>query len=443
MSQAETTSAATGAGLSVDYSGAPGRTKPFSAFERMLAFRYLRARRKEAFISVIAGFSFAGIMLGVATLIVVMAVMNGFRADLFDRIIGLNGHLIVQPADGELVDYDPVSGRISGLSGVKYALPLVDGQALASAGPNGTYAFVRGLSADSIEKITALSDNVQDGSFENFDDPDAPGLAIGRGFADKLGVRVGETIRLIAPDGDATPMGITPRDKAYPVNVIFEMGMSEYDTSVAIMPLGEAQLFFNSEDTVSAIEVFLEDPDAVDDVKPSVFEVAERPIYLSDWRQRHASFFQALEVERNVMFMILTLIVLVAAFNVVSGLIMLVKDKGRDIAILRTMGATRNAILRIFLMTGFSIGLVGTIVGFLLGLLVCWQIQPIQQFISWMTGAQLWDPTVRFLTEIPAKIDMGETLTVLVMSLSLSFLATIFPAWRAAKLDPVEALRYE
>ena len=212
---------------------------------------------------------------------------------------------------------------------------------------------------------------------------------------------------------------------------------------VVIMPLGEAQLYFNQENTVSAIEVFLNDPDAVDEIRPPVFDAADRPIYVTDWRQRHVSFFQALEVERNVMFMILTLIVLVAAFNVISGVIMLVKDKGRDIAILRTMGATRGAIMRVFLMTGFSIGLVGTLAGFALGLLVCWNIQPIQAFISRLTGAQLWDPTVRFLTEIPAKIDSGETLMVLVMALSLSFLATIFPACRAAKLDPVEALRYE
>lgn len=429
--------------LNVDYSCAPGRTKPFSAFERMLAFRYLRARRKEALISIIAGFSFAGIMLGVATLIVVMAVMNGFRADLFDRIIGLNGHLIVQPADGELTDYPDVAARLEGIDGVKYALPLVDGQALASSGPNGTYAFVRGLSEESVEKIDAISQNIMQGSLAGFDNEDNVGIAIGQGLADKLGVRLGETVRLISPDGDSTPLGITPRDKGYPVNAIFEMGMSEYDSSIVIMPLGEAQLYFNQENRVSAIEIFLNDPDQVDAVRDHVFARAERPIYVADWRQRHVSFFQALEVERNVMFMILTLIVLVAAFNVISGLIMLVKDKGRDIAILRTMGATRNAIMRVFLMTGFSIGLIGTLTGFALGLLICWQIQPIQRFISWITGQNLWDPTVRFLTEIPVRIDVGETLTVLFMALSLSFLATIFPAWRAASLDPVEALRYE
>ena len=415
---------------------------PFSAFERMVALRYLRSRRKETIVSVIALISFVGIMLGVATLIIVMAVMNGFREELMVRILGTNGHVILQPIDSPLVDYPEVTTRIEAVEGVKFALPVVEGQALASGRVGaGTGALVRGLRDEDISKLEFVRDNVRQGTFDGFDA--SQGVAIGARMAENLGLSAGDLLTLVTPDGDVTPMGVTPRVKAYPVVAIFEIGMSEYDASIVYMPLTEAQLFFNSEDRVQSIEIFLDDPDAVDSMRVPIEAAAQRQVFMTDWRERNRSFFSALQVERNVMFMILTLIVLVAALNIISGLIMLVKDKGRDIAILRTMGATSGAVMRIFVMTGAAIGVTGTFTGLLLGLIVCWNIESIRQFFSWLSGTHVFDPNFYFLSQLPAEIDTGETVSVLLMALALSFLATIIPAWRAARIDPVEALRYE
>ncbi|MGQ5718104.1 lipoprotein-releasing ABC transporter permease subunit [Pseudochrobactrum asaccharolyticum] len=408
----------------------------------MIAWRYLRSRRREAFISVIAGFSFTGIMLGVATLIIVMAVMNGFRTELLNRILGINGHLIVAPIDSPLEDYDHLVKRMDALKGVKFAIPVVEGQALVQGAIGaGTGALVRGLREQDVNKLELIAKNVKSGTFASFDTSD--GVAIGTRMAQNLGLGVGDDLKIISPDGDVTPFGVNARTKAYPIRAIFEIGMSEYDASIVLMPLGEAQLFFNQEDRVQSIEVFAEDPDKVDDLRAGVEEAAERPVMLTDWRQRNATFFSALEVERNVMFMILTLIVLVAALNIISGLIMLVKDKGRDIAILRTMGATRGAIMRIFLMTGAAIGVTGTLAGVVLGVVVCLNVESIRAFFSWLSGTTLFNPELYFLSQLPAKMNIGETLSVIGMALFLSFIATILPAWRAAKLDPVDALRYE
>ena len=419
-----------------------GSAKPFGAFERMVAWRYLRSRRKETVISVIASISFIGIMLGVATLIIVMAVMNGFRAELLSRILGINGHLIVQPIDSPLHDYDELTTRFEDVEGVRFAIPIVEGQTLASGNIGaGTGALVRGVRQSDVPKLELVANSVRQGTFDNFDA--AEGVAIGTRMADNLGIALGDFLTLISPDGDITPLGTTPRVKAYPVVAIFEVGMSEYDASIVFLPLTEAQLYFNSEGIVQSIEIFADDPDAVDELRSPIEEAAARQVLLTDWRQRNRTFFSALQVERNVMFMILTLIVLVAALNIISGLIMLVKDKGHDIAILRTMGVTRGSILRIFLMTGAAIGVVGTIAGVVLGIIVCLNVESIRQFFSWLSGTTLFNPELYFLSQLPAKMDPGETLTVIAMAIILSFIATLFPAWRAAKLDPVEALRYE
>lgn len=419
----------------------PGTTRPFAAFEWMLARRYLGSRRKETFISVISVISFIGIMLGVTTLIIVMAVMNGFRTELLDRILGINGHLVVQPVHAELTDYDAVAKRLESLDGITLALPLIEGEVLASGGKGGNGARVRGMRENDLKRLPAVGGNIVEGTLDGFDAAD--GVAIGVNMASNLGLALGDYITLITPDGNKTAFGVTPRVKAYPVVAIFKMGMSEYDNIFVFMPLAESQLYFNHEDTVSVIEAFVEDPDAVEELALRVEEWVDRPIYVTNWQQRNTTFFQALEVERNVMFLILMLILLVAALNIISGLFMLVKDKGGDIAILRTMGATRGSVMRVFLITGSSIGVFGTLAGFALGVLFCANIKRIKDIINQLSGSNVWDPTVRFLSEIPAEMDVTETSMVVLMALGLSLLATIFPAWRAARLDPVEALRYE
>ena len=322
------------------------------------------------------------------------------------------------------------------------ALPLVEGQTLASGREGaGTGALVRGIRPDDLTKLTVVSSNIRSGDMVGF--TTGQGVLIGSRMAAQLGLAAGDTITLVSPEGDVTPLGVNPRVKSYPVSGIFEIGMSEYDASIIYMPLEEAQLYFNVEGIVQSIELFIADPDAVDELRPLIEEAAGRQIFLTDWRQRNQTFFSALQVERNVMFMILTLIVLVAALNIISGLIMLVKDKASDIAILRTMGATSGAIMRIFFMTGAAIGTVGTIAGVALGVIVCLNIESIRQFFSWVSGTVLFDPELYFLSQLPADMNMSETISVVVMALSLSFMATIFPAWRASRLDPVQALRYE
>ncbi|WP_428033063.1 lipoprotein-releasing ABC transporter permease subunit [Ancylobacter sp.] len=407
----------------------------------MLSLRYLRARRKEGFISVIAGFSFLGIMLGVATLIIVMAVMNGFRTELLSKILGLNGHMLVQSGEGPFTDYDAVAKRIAGVPGVKLAVPLVEGQALASSAFGAGGVLVRGLSEASLRALPAIGTNIRTGTLDGFDE--GSGVAIGKRLADQLSLQAGDNLTLVAPRGAVTPMGTTPRIKVYKIAAVFEIGMSEYDSAFVFMPLAESQAYFNKDGDVTAIEVYVDNPDDVERYREAVQAAAGRPIYIVDWRQRNATFFNALQVERNVMFLILTLIVVVAAFNIVSGLNMLVKDKGRDIGILRTMGATSGAIMRIFLVTGAAIGVVGTLAGFLLGLVVCLNVEEIRQFISWITRTELFSPELYYLSRLPAELNVGETATVVIMALILSLLAPLYPSWRAARLDPVEALRYE
>jgi lipoprotein-releasing system permease protein len=419
----------------------PTGTKPFARFEWMIAGRYLRSRRRETFISIIAGFSFIGIMLGVATLIIVMAVMNGFRAQLIDKILGLNGHIIVQAMDTKLDDYAAVADRIAAVPGVVSAVPLVEGQALASSPSQASGVLVRGIRQADLPKVTGIFNNVRLGTFNNFQQ--SHGVAIGTRLATQLGLTLGENITIVTPRGSVTPLGVTPRVKAYPIVAIFEIGMAEYDSTFVIMPFADAQAYFNLDDQASAIEVYLQNADAVATLRPAIETAIQRQALITDWRERNVTFFSALEVERNVMFLILTLIVLVAALNIISGMTMLVKDKGHDIAILRTMGATRGSILRVFFITGASIGTLGTLAGFILGVVVNLNVEAIRQFLSRVTQTELFSPELYFLSQLPAQMDARETITVIVMALGLSFLATLYPAWRAARLDPVEALRYE
>src|SRR5436190_4398159 len=417
------------------------RPLPFAAFEWLLSGRYLRARRREGFISVIAGFSFLGIVLGVATLIIVMAVMNGFRRELIDKIVGMNGHLLVQPIESPLTDWQDVTERINQVPGVRLAAPVVDGPALASSAHSASGVLVRGIRPDDLNKLASIASNIQQGSLEAFEQ--GQGVAIGRRLADQLSLRAGDNITLVAPNGAVTSKGVAPRVKPYKVAAVFSIDMSEYHSVMVFLPLAEAQAYFKRADDVSAIEIFIEaSPDKVDDFRRPVADAAERPVFLVDWRRRTSTFFAALQVERNVMFLILTLIVLVAALNIVSCLIMLVKDKGSDIAILRTVGASRGSIMRVFLIAGAAIGVIGTLTGVLVGVLICLNIESIRQFLSWITNTDLFPQKLYFLSKLPAEIDFGETAAVVIMALTLSFLATLYPSWRAARLDPVEAFRY-
>jgi lipoprotein-releasing system permease protein len=416
-------------------------TKPFSLFEWMIAGRYLRARRKEGFISVIAGFSFLGIMLGVATLIIVMAVMNGFRHDLFAKIMGLNGHVIVQKISEPFDDYDAMAKKIAKVPGVVTAMPIIEGQVMVSSSTQARGGLVRGIREADLKSLKLVSGNVRAGTLDGFDKQ--TGIAMGVRLANNLHVGLGDMVTLVSPRGAATPFGTAPRSKAYQITSIFELGMSEYDSMMIFMPLTEAQKYFSKRNEVDVIEVVVDQPENVDHYRAAILKAGGPSISVADWRQRNETFFNVLSVERNVMFIILSLIVLVAALNIISGLMMLVKDKGRDIAILRTMGATKGAVMRIFLITGASIGVVGTLAGLAIGVLFCWNIDEIKNFVSWITGTTVFDPSVYYLTRLPAEINPHETAGIVVMALVLSVIATLYPSWKASRLDPVEALRYE
>lgn len=443
-------------------------TRPFSRFEWMVSGRYLRARRSDAFISVIAALTMIGIAIGVATLIVVMSVMNGFRDELLSKILGLNGHFTAFPIEETFDDYEAVRDSLEGVDGVVSAVAFVEGQALVTGTYNSTGANVRGMTLADIEKLPLLYSSTLAGGWEDWDD--LQGVAIGSRMASQLGVTVGDTITIVTPDGPRTPLGSTPQIRSYPVNVVFDVGMVEFDSLFIFMPIRAAQTYFRLyEDrlregmeepdimasdeeidaayeriyTATAVEVFLNDPDATWDMQLELEQAAGRPMVFTDWQRRNATFFSALQVERVVMFTILSMIVLVAAFNIISSLVMLVKDKGADIAVLRTMGATRSSIMRIFCITGTAIGFIGTIAGFLLGLVLALNAEAIRAWVSNVLGVALFPPEVFMLSQLPSRVDAVEVSVVLVMALGLSFLATLYPAWRAAQYDPVEALRYE
>jgi lipoprotein-releasing system permease protein len=415
--------------------------KAFSRLEWMIAWRYLRARRKEGAISVIAGFSLLGILLGVGTLIVVMSVMNGFRAELVDRILGAQAHIIVLPSPGEqLTDFDTLAARIAANPDVVRAAPMIEGQVMGSSDAGNAGALVRGMRKEDVLSLPGVANPEEfTGSLDNYDE----GVAIGAGLARTLRLSVGDEITLISPRGLNTAFGVVPRVKSYPVTYIFRIGMSEYDKVFVFMPLEEAQAYFKRIDTVSGIEIMVTDPDRVEEIGAEIFPLIGPNVYLWNWQRANGSFIAALKVEANVMFIILSLIFVIVALNIVSGLIMLVKEKGRHIAIMRTFGMTSGAILRIFFICGAAIGTVGTVLGVIAGVLFTIYIQDIQAVVEAITGTSVWDPEIRFLTRLPAVLMFRDVALTCTVSLVFAFLATLYPARRAARLDPVEALRYE
>jgi lipoprotein-releasing system permease protein len=411
----------------------------FTGLEWEIAARYLRARR-EGFISVIAWLSLIGIALGVATLIIVMSVMNGFRADLIERILGISGHLIVQSSEGPVRDYEQITRDVGNADGVVRATPIIEGQAMAMAKGAASGALVRGVRPEDLASNRLIAAGVSSGTLGDFHGTNA--LVLGGRLARTLGVGVGDQVTLVAPQTTPTAFGTVPRMKSYKVVATFGIGMFEYDSSFIFMPLEAAQIFFRMQKMVSAVEVLVDDPEKLDGPMAAIRAIVP-DVRLFDWRQANRQFFNALKVERNVMFLILMLIILVAAMNVISSMIMLVKDKRGDIAILRTMGAPRIMILRIFFMAGASVGVIGTIAGVALGLGFSLNIEAIRRGIEGLFGTQLFAPEVYFLSQLPAKVDPGEVLTIVAMALILSFAATLYPSWRAARTDPVEVLRGE
>lgn len=413
----------------------------FSPFERLMAFRYLRARKQEGFVSVIAGFSFVGIMLGVATLIIVMSVMNGFRQELFDRILGLNGHMNVYVPGGVIKEYEPLKIKIDDQAGIQSVTPIIEGQGLLNVGGVANGVLVRGMTSHDFLAKKVFREGIVAGDMMDFKDSS---IAIGNKLAEKFRLYLGDEVVIMAPQGKSSPFGTIPRSQRFKVGLIFDVGMFEYNSGFVFMPIDTAQKFFRMpENSASYLEVLVENINNLNWIKKNLQAEIEDTISLYDWRDANSSFVNALEVERNVMFLILTLIILVAAFNIISSMIMLVKDKSSDIAIMRTIGASQRSMMKIFVLTGASIGILGTLFGALLGIAFAVNIESIRQGIEKVSGTELFSAEIYFLSQLPAQVDWGEVVYIVLMAIVLSILATLYPAWRAARLNPVEALRYE
>lgn len=414
------------------------QTPPFAPFEWKIAFRYLRSKKKEGFISIISLFSLVGIMLGVATLIIVLAVMNGFRSELLDKILGINGHITIQSYGSDITFYDQIRDDIELVDNVYSVVPTIYSQVMVSSGEQTAGAIVKAIDYNDISNIPKIDQSLDLDSYSEIE-----GLLIGSGMSRNLMLGMGDSLTLISPKGSQTPFGTTPRIKSYPITGIFNIGMSEYDSNFVYMPLKEAQIYFSKKDKVNTIEIFLDKPEELDPALIKIREIIDGVGYVSSWKEQNKTFFTALEVERDLMFIIVSLIVLVAGLNIISSLIMLVKDKNSDIAILRTIGASKSSIIRIFFIAGSSIGIAGTTFGVIIGVIFCKNIDTIRLFISKITGTELFSPEMYYLAKLPAEIDNYELLSVITMSLSFSILASIYPSWKASKIDPVEVLRNE
>ncbi|MFT3965749.1 MAG: lipoprotein-releasing ABC transporter permease subunit [Sphingobium sp.] len=413
-----------------------------SRYEKMVARRYLLPGRGEGFIFLVAAISLVAVMLGVAALIVVMSVMNGFRAELFDKIVGLNGHAVVQGYDGRLADWQAVRKEALATPGVTSATPLIEQPLLAIHDGRVEAALVRGMTVPDIRANPSIKDKIVAGDLRSVETGSGR-VAIGVRLAENLGVTVGDTISILNPAGRSTPFGTVPRQLPYEVGAVFEVGVYDYDKAFVILPMADAQKLLLLGDKVGMVEVKTTDPDRVGTILAPLADKVRTKAVVVDWRQMNASLFEALQVDRVVSFVILSLIILVAVFNILSSLIMLVRAKTRDIAIMRTMGASRASLLRIFVTVGLSIGTLGTVAGFLLGMTLLFFRQRVLDGIQFVTGQNIWDPSVRFLTELPSKPDPVEIAVICAMAIIFSFLATLYPAFKAANTDPVEVLRYE
>ncbi len=416
----------------------------FGPFERAVAGRYLRARKGERFVSIIAVFSLVGIALGVATLIVVTSVMSGFQTELERRILGVNGHITIEAFAGDKIDnYQPLLSGVRAIPGIVSALPVLDGQALLTTDSGGAHGgLVRGMTLDDLRALHPVSDHIVAGKLIDFTGDDA--IVIGIGLAQSYRLKIGDSLTVLSPQGAATAFGTVPRIRAYKVVAVFDAGLNDYNNSVVFMPLPAAQVFFQKSDAITGIEIRVADPDHVDALLPALRQViGDRKVWMRDWRHANDTIIGVLQVQKDTMFIVLGMIVLVAAFNVISSLIMMVKDKARDIAVLRTLGADSFSVLRIFLMCGAFVGVTGTLIGTIIGIVFCRNIAAIQHVVENITGGQVFDSSVFMLTALPDTVDWGDVARVVALGLVLSLLATLYPSWRAARTDPVEALRHE